>query len=524
MGDGRWAIKPSQINRSSHRQSGDRRSRDRQIARYNRPVSLPLRVLTFAALVTLAAMATRVAMAQSPGSPYTIVTVDSRKSLPVRTMSGVEMVALDQVAQLFGLALREDTLAGAMSIMAGRQTIVITPGQPAASVAGRVLSLSSPVLRDGRAWFVPVEFLARVLAPATGQRIEIRAVSRSIIVGDIRWPQVAVRLERQGAGVRITAEIQPATPFRLSRDGNRVIAKFDATALDLTLGGAATPELIGSVRADGTSVVIDLGSSASIVRPAEDAPNGRFTVDVSPAPAAGQEAPPPDMRGGLRIVAIDAGHGGEESGARSADGAAEKDIALAIARRLKAAIESRLGLRVVMTREGDDTVPLDRRTAIVNNSQASVLISLHADAAFRSETRGAQILTLSPDDYQRRLPADAAPSVTVPVVGGGSRTIDVVPWDLAQLPHIATSALFATSLEQQLRARQIPMHPRAQDTLPLRLLAGANMPAILLETGFLSNPDDAAALAGGDVPANIIEALILALTDLRTHMNRGGGL
>lgn len=462
--------------------------------------------------------------ARQSGAAYAVIAADSRKSMPVRVMNGVEMVALDQLAPLFGLALREDTLAGAMSVTAGRQTIVLTSGQAAASVAGRVLSLTSPVVRDGRTWFVPLEFLPRVLAQALGQRIELRSLSRSVIVGDIRWPQVAIKLERQGTGIRVSAEIQPATPFRLTRDNNKVIAKFDAVAMDFTLGGAAAPELIGSVRADGSSIVIDLGPTAAIVRPSEDAPNGRFTVDVAPAPRPGQEAPPPPIRGGLTIVAIDAGHGGEEPGAKSAEGALEKDFTLALARRLKIAIESRLGLRVIMTREGDDTVPLDRRTATVNNSQANVLISLHADASLRPSVSGAQILTLAPDDYQRRLPPDAPAAVTVPVAGGGTRSIDVVPWDLAQLPQLTASTAFANLLEQHLRARQVPMHARAQDTLPLRLLAGANMPAVILEAGFFSNADDATALGTNDRPAAIVEALLLALTDLRNSMNRGGGL
>ena len=462
--------------------------------------------------------------ARQANAPYTVVTTTGRKALPVRVMNGAEMVALDQLAPLFSLALREDALAGAMNITTSRQAIVLTSGQAAASVGGRVLSLSSNVVRDGRSWYVPLDFLARVLAPATGLRIETRAVSRTVLVGDIKWPLVAVRLERQGAGVRVSADVQPATPFHLSREGNKVVARFDATALDLTLGGAVGADLVTAVHADGVTVVIDLGPAASIVRPADDGANGHFTVDVSPAPRAGQEAPPELRAAGLKLVAIDAGHGGEEPGAKSATGAVEKDLTLALARRLKTAIESKLGLRVVMTRDGDDTLPLDRRTALVNNSQSDVLISLHADASFRPATAGAQILTLAAADYQRRLPPSSAPAVTVPVAGGGTRTLDVVPWDLAQLPHIAASTAFAASVEQHLRERRVPMHARAQDQLPLRFLAGANMPAILVEAGFLSNADDAAALAGNDRAAAIVDALLVALTDLRASMARGGGL
>jgi N-acetylmuramoyl-L-alanine amidase len=475
-------------------------------------------------IVFLAGVAPPLAARQTP-TPFTIVTPETRRPLATRTLNGVEVVALDQLAPAFGLTLREDTLAGSMNVTAGRQVIVLTTGQPAASVAGRVYSLSSPVTRDGRAWLVPLDFLSRVLGPALGTRIEVRSVSRLVLVGEVRWPQVGVRLERIGAGVRITADIQPPTTFQLAREGARVIAKFEAAAIEFTLGGASAPDLVSSVRAEGTSVMIDLGPAASLVRPTEDSAGSRFTVDIAPATGAGPVTPGTptiDLAGGLRTIAIDAGHGGEETGAKAAGGQSEKDVTLNIARRLKAAIEARIGARVVMTRDGDDTVPLDRRTAIVNNNQADVLISLHADAAFVPGVRGARVLTLFADDYKRSGPQSKHPPITVAIAGGGTRTLDVVPWEFAQLPKLPASQAFAASVEQRLREQQVPLHPRALDALPLRLLAGANMPAILIEAGFLSNPADAAALAGETVPNAIVEALIAALTDLRDTLAARG--
>lgn len=476
-------------------------------------------------MLALSASGTTTLASQATTGAYTVVSADNtRKSLNVRSVGGTDMIALDQTAAVFGLALREDTLAGGMSVTGSRQTAVLTLGQAGVSVAGRVLTLSVPIVRDGRTWMAPLDFLSRVVSPAIGQRIEVRPVSRTILVGDIRWPQVAVRLERQGAGVRVAADVQPSTPFRLQRDGNVVTVRFEASALDLTLSGAAAPDLVASVRAEGAAVLITLGSAASIVRPTDDAANGHFTVDVSPAPRPGQDAPAMTSRSGLRVVAIDAGHGGDDAGAKSTGGVLEKDIALSLARKLKAAIEARLGVRVVMTREGDDMLPLDRRTSIVNNSQADVLISLHADAAFRPTLSGARVLTLEPADYQRRLPATTAPPVTVPIAGGGTRTIDVVPWDIAQLSQIDASVAFATSVEQHLRERQVPLFSKSLDALPLRLLAATNTRAVMIEAGFLSNDDEATALASDERQNAIIEALIAALTDLRNTLSRSGGL
>jgi N-acetylmuramoyl-L-alanine amidase len=453
---------------------------------------------------------------------YAVVTPDVRRTIPSKAIGGVEMFALDQLAPVFGFALREDTLARGMTITTSRQAIVLTAGQAGASISGRVVTMSAAVARDGRSWYVPVDFLSRVLASASGQKIEIRPVSRTILVGEVKWPQVSVRLDRQGPGVRVAADIQPATPFRLTRDGSKITVRFDATAMDFTLGGASAPDLVTSVRADGLTLVIDLGPAASVVRPNEDQSAGQFTIDVAPAPRAGAEPADVPLTGahGIRLIAIDAGHGGEELGARTEQGVNEKEVTLAFAERLKAAIDAKLGVRVMLTRDGDTTLPLDRRTSLVNNGQADVLISFHADAAPRAGVRGVQVLTLHPTGYQRRLPA-ANTSTTVPVAGGGTRNIDIVPWELAQLPFLDQSNAFASSVLQRLRERQVPLAARPQDTAPLRLLAGANMPAILVNVGFLSNADDATALAGAEMPAAIIDALVAALTDLRNQRSRG---
>jgi N-acetylmuramoyl-L-alanine amidase len=453
---------------------------------------------------------------------YAIVTPDVRRTISARAINGVDMLALDQLAPLFGFALREDSLAGGMTITTSRQAIVLTPGQAGASVGGRVLSMSAPVARDGRTWYVPVDFLSRVLAQASGQKIELRPVSRTILVGDVKWPQVGVRLERQGAGVRIAADIQPATPFKLTRDGSKISVKFDATAMDFTLGGASAPDLVASIRAEGLTLVIELGPNASLERPSEDQAAGQLAIDVAPPPKAG-DTPDPTMpiSAGLHVIAIDAGHGGQELGVHTDQGVNEKDITLAFAEKLKAAIDAKLGIRVILTRDGDTTLPLDRRTSLVNNNQADVLISFHVDGALRSSVRGAQVLTLMPNGYQRRLPASDN-SATVPVAGGGTRLINVVPWELAQLPFLDRSNMLAASVVQHLRERNVPLAARAQDTAPLRLLAGANMPAILVNVGYLTNPDDAAALAGNELPNQIIDAVMAALTELRAQMSRGG--
>jgi len=238
---------------------------------------------------------------------------------------------------------------------------------------------------------------------------------------------------------------------------------------------------------------------------------------AAPAPPA-PEAPPLlelTPSGGLRSVVIDAGHGGAEEGARGADGITEKTVTMAVARRLKAALEARLGIRVILTRDGDNAVALDQRASVANNNKADLFISLHANASVRPSVSGAEVFYLSLDEYgDEALRAAAAPHETLPVLGGGSRDIEVVQWQFAQARHIAQSAALARSVEAALRGR-VAMSPRALQQAPFRVLVGANMPAVLVEMGFLTNPVQGRQLASDQFQNDIVQALVDAIVQFR---------
>ena len=116
-------------------------------------------VSTFTASL-LVALLTGASSAQAPqtAAPYTVLSREGRRPLAARTLNGQEMFAVDDLARLFGFTTREDTIAGGLTIAVRGQTIVLSPGQELASVAGRLVSLPAPPARDGRAWFVPVDF------------------------------------------------------------------------------------------------------------------------------------------------------------------------------------------------------------------------------------------------------------------------------------------------------------------------------------------------------------------------------
>jgi N-acetylmuramoyl-L-alanine amidase len=169
-----------------------------------------------------------------------------------------------------------------------------------------------------------------------------------------------------------------------------------------------------------------------------------------------------------------------------------------------------------MTREDDRAVAIDERAAVANNSKADLFLSLHANGALGSGMSGAEVYLLSLDRegeaVRRRRRTDA---VSLPALGGGRRTIEVVPWNLAQAAHIETSSTFSAMLEEELR-RRIPISPRAVQRAGMRVLTGANMPAALVEMAYLTNPEQAGKARTDDFRNSIADALYEAVARFRT--------
>jgi N-acetylmuramoyl-L-alanine amidase len=332
-----------------------------------------------------------------------VISREGTRQLATITVNNQEYVALDDVATMFKLGLREDRLAGGMTATAGARSIIITPDQPVVSVAGRLVSLSTAPVRQSNRWLLPLDFLQRALGPALESRLELRRPSRLLIVGDVRVPRVSVRVDPSPGSAVVIADITPSTPQRVSAEGGRLIISFDADALDLNLPAVAPQEFVQAIQAGETPTSIRIlpGPKFGVHRTTTsqpDATSSRLTVELLPAgaePPAPPAPPPPAAPAvdplpaplpstGVRTIVIDPGHGGDEAGARGAAGILEKDVTLAIARRLRTMIESRLGLRVFLTRDDDRAMTLDDRAAYANSQRADVFISIHANAGLRT--------------------------------------------------------------------------------------------------------------------------------------------
>lgn len=467
----------------------------------------------------------------------TILSSEGRRSLPLAVVDNQDYVAVDDLAGPFGTAARD--VAGGLTITARGRTIVVTANQNVVSVAGRLVSLPAPALRrDGR-WYVPVDFLPRALSLALDLPLDLRRPSRLLVSGDLRVPRVAARVEAGSTGTTVTFDVTPVTSARVNNEGGRLVVLFDADALDLNLSPVPQQGFLSSIASGDApnTVVLMPGAQFAAYRSSSsqpDASSSRLVVELmagtSDLAAAAPTPPAPDTRPsinpivqstGMRTIVIDPGHGGDEVGTQGSRGTLEKDITLAVARRLRTLIESRLGLRVFLTREDDRTISLDDRSAFANSQQADVFLSIHANAAARPVMKGAEVYYLSADragaEARAATEDDAA---SLPALGGGTRTIDLILWESAQGRFLQQSGTLAGLIEQALSSR-VAMSPRAVQQAPLRVLVGANMPAVLVEIGYLSSPEQEQQLTTAAFQDAVAESLFEALVKFRGLVEQG---
>ena len=221
-----------------------------------------------------------------------------------------------------------------------------------------MISLPAAPVHDGRVWYVPVDFVGRALAPVYGTRLELRKPSRLILLGDIRMPRVAARVEPIGSLTRVTFDVAPPTPHTVAQEGSRSVAPLRCGRArrgvarrsgDRHAAGGPPGRNAAGDRARSRPALRVVSRRGSARRRRRRAHRGR-SRDRRPRPPSPSRAadartrrppappgqlptlpsePPPLLDlpspGGLRAIVIDPGHGGDETGAKGSQGIAREE-------------------------------------------------------------------------------------------------------------------------------------------------------------------------------------------------------
>jgi N-acetylmuramoyl-L-alanine amidase len=365
--------------------------------------------------------------------------------------------------------------------------------------------------------------------------------------------------ETQGRS-RLTLEVSDPVDIKAFTvtNPNRVV--FDMPEVLWRLQGEARPSGRGAVRSYRYGVfrkgdsrfVIDLNQPVKVGTPQllqpERGMSFRLVIDLTPTtteafaaqagwpkdtaqPPAASLAPPPTavpqpLGAGKRTIVVDAGHGGIDPGTHGTTGLREKDVVLAVAKKLREALEATGRYRVQLTRDTDIFIPLRGRVTLARAAHGDLFVSLHADSNDHRDIRGASVYTLSEESSDREAAKLAEKENMSDVIAGVDLTgenspVATILIDLAQRETMNRSARFAETILSLLPTATMVRPTSPHRAAGFAVLKAPDVPAVLIELGYLTNTKDESEMATETWRARVAQALTSAID---VHFAAGGGL
>jgi len=336
-----------------------------------------------------------------------------------------------------------------------------------------------------------------------------------------------VRFGGDRAETRVVIDLDRAAVGRLIADGaldQRIVIGLPNVTVSGDLQGAGqglVKRWVIDEAGGGARLRLDLSGRAEVRRrfllpPGDGATAYRYVIDLKATDVATHVAAPkltrvssPVKAAPLRlkkVIVIDAGHGGKDPGSLGAS-VYEKDVTLAAAKALKTRLEKSGRFQVVMTRETDTFVPLEARVQIARRADADLFISMHADSGPDVSTRGASVYTLSEKGAERVARVlekdDWLMKASLP---GRDRAVSQILLDLSQRATKNRSAAFAQLLLERV-GEETPLLRRSHRDGGFIVLLAPDVPAVLLEMGFITNPEDERLLSNASSRNRVVNAV-----------------
>jgi N-acetylmuramoyl-L-alanine amidase len=333
---------------------------------------------------------------------------------------------------------------------------------------------------------------------------------------------IKVRMGGDSADTRMVVELDGSTTARVVSDGSvdrRVVVLLpNVTAAQVQQGsgrGVVRAWMVDQVQ-DGARLQVDLAGDGRVKRrfllpPADGIASYRYVIDLTAQPGAVMTEGPselaprpvpqirtqflPERKPALplrKVVVIDAGHGGKDIGAHGARGF-EKDINLAAALTLADQLGKSGRYKVVLTRSSDVYIPLETRVRIAQRAGADLFISLHSDSGPEPDLKGASVYTLSDKASGRASKFVRSDDWFMKASLTGDQGVRDILFDLTQRATRNRSAVFAQSLVSNIEGKA-PLLRHSHRDAGFMVLLAPDVPAVLLEMGFVSNPEDEARL------------------------------
>lgn len=476
------------------------------------------------------------------GEPARVAYHDGRPSeeIPLVDKDGVAYVSVSQIARLLGLEKTIDWNEEKVTLRHIDHSVEILVGGTVWVIDGEPVAAPEASLLEDKEFYIGLTSVEEALAPAFGRSLKWDKDGRRIIVG-LPAPNI-MDMEVRAAKGRVSAAIGTVgiLKYELMPEGDGKFEIFiKGGVLSRRLGFTSEGGLIEQVAArqepDGTRITVTLGSE-------------RFSYRVFPRwrpdgivilvwEAALTDIPEPAFRpprtlawqdrfsserAKIDLVVIDPGHGGENFGSIGPTGYTEKEFNLDVARKLKTALE-RAGIEVILTRNDDVRLDLETRTEVANSTGADLFISVHANGFRSGDARGFEVYFLSPAlDSEARIVAameNASPGILPSIGLEPEDEVAFILWDTAQNQFVAESSHLAQLIDEELASR-LTIPNRGVKQADFVVLTGAYLPAVLIETAFITHPHEEGLLRDAAFQGMVADGIVEAVMRFKEDYNR----
>ncbi len=355
--------------------------------------------------------------------------------------------------------------------------------------------------------------LKQLIAPQSFSLTPVAAYQHRLVLDlypqQARDPLLQLMAEREAAERKAARTVQDTLGELMSRSEQP--AGLPSLVPPITAAPTKPPVVVAAApTAAPPPAPIPAPSPAPLPTPAPTAPQAAPMQTPAPAPRPSSDSRSRMDR--LIIVALDPGHGGEDPGAIGPSGLREKDVVLAIALKLRDKLNSQRNMRVMLTRDGDYFVPLQDRVHKARRVQADLMVSIHADAFMRPQAAGASVYALSTRGASSTAARWLADKENAADVVGGVNVASADPVLLRTMLEMSTAAQVRDSLklgdEVLSRLGRVgKLHKRQVEQAGFAVLKAPDVPSILVETAFISNPEEEARLRSAAYQDKLVAAL-----------------
>lgn len=451
---------------------------------------------------------------------------------------GGNYVAADKLAALLKGSWSAKGQRATLTV--GKRSAQFVRDQPRVVVQGQSITLDAGPRTSGGSWLIPEEFIAKGLPKlAPGVAITVapapteakKAPTQPAAVKPVKSTAVTfeeLRHRSYPTFTRVVVETGSTVVYSVAPGREEIRVRLPK----LIVSGVRTEEigdgLVKEIRLEpaGTDAVLRilLESRAADVKAATFSDPFRLVLDVyrpreAGGPSTGQTGMDP-----LRLIVLDAGHGGHDPGATGPSGVTEKEVVLDVVKRVARMVEDDLGVKVALTRNSDVFVPLRDRTNFANKQRADLFVSIHANAHPRAISEGVETYFLSSEasDTDARQVA-AVENGVIQLESPASRAkgdlLKSILWDLAQSEFQQESSFMAETVQDSM-TKSLSLVNRGVKQAGFYVLGGAAMPAILIEIGFLTNPKEEKKLATPAYRESVARAIYAGLSEYKRRYDQ----